>query len=221
MAARTSGGRSVDVRDDELENALKNEGSMSDQYNLNDGSMMSFRDERDALGEKLNVPPGAYYGVQTLRAAREFPDQRPARAPRPGHRHRPREEGRGARRTPASAASTPRTARAIVAAADEVLAGALRDQFIVDVYQAGAGTSHNMNANEVHRQPRRRDARRASRHLPARAPERPRQHGTVDQRRVPDRDPAGAARRRRPARGRRAASSPTASATRPTSSPTS
>jgi aspartate ammonia-lyase len=38
---------------------------------------------------------------------------------------------------------------AIVAAADEVLAGRLRDQFVVDVYQAGAGTSHNMNANEV------------------------------------------------------------------------
>src|SRR5205823_10232279 len=40
-------------------------------------------------------------------------------------------------------------ASAIVSAADEILAGRLRDQFIVDVYQAGAGTSHNMNANEV------------------------------------------------------------------------
>src|SRR5207344_737146 len=40
-------------------------------------------------------------------------------------------------------------ARAIFAAADEILAGGLRDQFVVDVYQAGAGTSHNMNANEV------------------------------------------------------------------------
>src|SRR5437870_9171872 len=40
-------------------------------------------------------------------------------------------------------------ADAIVAAADEVLAGQHRDQFIVDPYQAGAGTSHNMNANEV------------------------------------------------------------------------
>src|SRR5262249_55589372 len=39
-------------------------------------------------------------------------------------------------------------AAAIVAAADEVLSGRLRDQFIVDVYQAGAGTSHNMNVNE-------------------------------------------------------------------------
>src|SRR5690606_4922398 len=38
---------------------------------------------------------------------------------------------------------------AIVAAADQVLAGRLRDQFVVDVYQAGAGTSHHMNVNEV------------------------------------------------------------------------
>src|SRR3977135_2432900 len=43
----------------------------------------------------------------------------------------------------------PVIARAIVAAADEVLAGKFRDQFVVDIYQAGAGTSHNMNANEV------------------------------------------------------------------------
>jgi aspartate ammonia-lyase len=43
----------------------------------------------------------------------------------------------------------PRLARAIVGAADDVLGGRLRDQFVVDVYQAGAGTSHNMNANEV------------------------------------------------------------------------
>src|SRR4029077_20469880 len=40
-------------------------------------------------------------------------------------------------------------ARAIGRAADEILGGRLRDQFVVDVYQAGAGTSHNMNANEV------------------------------------------------------------------------
>src|SRR5262249_61385881 len=43
----------------------------------------------------------------------------------------------------------PDIADAMVRAADEVLGGALRDQFVVDVYQAGAGTSHNMNANEV------------------------------------------------------------------------
>ncbi|MEJ7713052.1 MAG: lyase family protein [Pyrinomonadaceae bacterium] len=42
-----------------------------------------------------------------------------------------------------------RTADAIVAAADEVLSGQFADQFVVDVFQAGAGTSHNMNTNEV------------------------------------------------------------------------
>ena len=47
-----------------------------------------------------------------------------------------------------SAVSLP-FARSIVRAADDVLQGRLRDQFVVDVYQAGAGTSHNMNANEV------------------------------------------------------------------------
>jgi aspartate ammonia-lyase len=43
----------------------------------------------------------------------------------------------------------PSLAAVIVRAADEILGGQLRDQFVVDVYQAGAGTSHNMNANEV------------------------------------------------------------------------
>src|SRR5205823_3909794 len=43
----------------------------------------------------------------------------------------------------------PAIASAVIRAADEILAGGLRDQFVVDVYQAGAGTSHNMNANEV------------------------------------------------------------------------
>ncbi len=40
-------------------------------------------------------------------------------------------------------------AKAIIAACDEVLAGKLIDQFVVDVFQAGAGTSFNMNVNEV------------------------------------------------------------------------
>jgi aspartate ammonia-lyase len=43
----------------------------------------------------------------------------------------------------------PKLADAIVAAADEILSGAHREHFVVDVYQAGAGTSHNMNVNEV------------------------------------------------------------------------
>ena len=109
--------------------------------------MTDTRIERDPLGEKA-VPTAALYGIQTLRAAENFPIS-------------------GLRPLPAlvdavvwikrSAALVhkqtgrldPRLADAIVQAADEVLAGQHRDQFIVDVYQAGAGTSHNMNCNEV------------------------------------------------------------------------
>jgi aspartate ammonia-lyase len=109
--------------------------------------MTETRIERDPLGEKA-VPASALYGIQTLRAAENFPIS-------------------GLRPLPAfvdavvwikrSAALThketgrleARLADAIVRAADEVLTGQHRDQFIVDVYQAGAGTSHNMNVNEV------------------------------------------------------------------------
>ena len=108
---------------------------------------MTTRIEKDPLGEKA-VPSDALYGVQTLRAAENFPIS-------------------GLRPLPAfvdavvwikrSAALThketgrleAKLADAIVQAADEVLSGKHRDQFIVDVYQAGAGTSHNMNCNEV------------------------------------------------------------------------
>jgi len=108
---------------------------------------MTTRIEKDPLGEKP-VPAEALYGIQTVRAVENFPIS-------------------GLRPLPAfvdaviwikrSAALThketgrlePKLADAIVRAADEVLAGKHRDQFVVDVYQAGAGTSHNMNCNEV------------------------------------------------------------------------
>ncbi len=105
------------------------------------------RIEKDPLGE-LAVPADAMYGVQTLRAVQNFPISgirplpafvdavvRIKRAAALTHKETGRLE--------------PRLADAIVAAADEVLGGKWRDQFIVDVYQAGAGTSHNMNINEV------------------------------------------------------------------------
>ena len=105
------------------------------------------RTEKDPLGEKA-VPATALYGIQTLRAAENFPISglRPLpafvdavvwikRSAAVTHRRTGRLE--------------PRLADAIIQAADEVLAGKHRDQFIVDVYQAGAGTSHNMNVNEV------------------------------------------------------------------------
>lgn len=108
---------------------------------------MPTRIERDPLGEKP-VPASALYGIQTLRAAENFPISglRPLpqfvdaviwikRSAALTHRETGRLEAP--------------LADAIVKAADEVLSGKHRDQFIVDVYQAGAGTSHNMNANEV------------------------------------------------------------------------
>ncbi|HEY4953732.1 MAG TPA: aspartate ammonia-lyase [Gemmatimonadaceae bacterium] len=105
------------------------------------------RIEKDPLGE-LAVPADALYGVQTLRAVQNFPISglkplpafvdatvRIKRAAALTHRQTGRLE--------------PRLADAIVKAADEILSGKYRDQFVVDVYQAGAGTSHNMNVNEV------------------------------------------------------------------------
>ncbi len=108
---------------------------------------MTTRTEKDPLGEK-QVPADALYGIQTQRAVENFPISglRPLppfvdaviwikRSAALAHK----ETGR----------LDPRLADAIVQAADEVLAGRHRDQFVVDVYQAGAGTSHNMNCNEV------------------------------------------------------------------------
>jgi aspartate ammonia-lyase len=108
---------------------------------------MKFRIERDPLGE-VRVPSDAYYGVQTRRAVENFPISGLTAPP----------ELVGAtvliKKAAAEANASlgrlaPDVAGAIVRAADEVLAGKLRDQFVVDVYQAGAGTSHNMNTNEV------------------------------------------------------------------------
>jgi aspartate ammonia-lyase len=109
--------------------------------------MADTRREKDPLGP-LDVPADALYGVQTLRAKQNFPISglRPLepfvvaqvwlkKAAALTHKETGRLDAK--------------LADAIVQAADEVLAGKHRDQFIVDPYQAGAGTSHNMNANEV------------------------------------------------------------------------
>src|SRR5437870_7655839 len=109
--------------------------------------MSATRIERDPLGE-LPVPADALYGIQTERARRNFPISRLAplapfidavirikKAAALTHKETKRLD--------------PKLADAIVRAADEVLAGQHRDQFVVDPYQAGAGTSHNMNCNEV------------------------------------------------------------------------
>lgn len=105
------------------------------------------RKEIDSLGE-VEIPIEAYYGVQTQRAVNNFPIS-------------------GVKAFPVmidsyiyikkSAAITnselgildKKIADAIVKASDEILTGKHREHFVVDVYQAGAGTSHNMNSNEV------------------------------------------------------------------------
>lgn len=105
------------------------------------------RIEKDPLGE-LEVPADAMYGVQTLRAVQNFPISgiRPLPAFVDAVVHIKRAAALTHKETGRLEA---RLADAIVAAADEVLGGKWRDQFVVDVYQAGAGTSHNMNINEV------------------------------------------------------------------------
>jgi aspartate ammonia-lyase len=106
-----------------------------------------FRIERDPLGE-LNVPSGAYYGVQTARAIENFQISG-LRAPADLVTATVLIKKAAAEANAALGRLDAGAARAIVAAADDILGGGLRDQFVVDVYQAGAGTSHNMNANEV------------------------------------------------------------------------
>jgi aspartate ammonia-lyase len=112
-------------------------------------SESEFRIEHDSLGER-QVPAEWYYGVQTLRALEnyQFTGTPISTYPRlvrslayikkaaalANQRLALLDEGRAA---------------AIVQACDEILAGHLHEQFVVDVIQGGAGTSTNMNANEV------------------------------------------------------------------------
>src|SRR5437868_12250396 len=108
---------------------------------------MTFRTERDPLGE-LDVPSSAYYGIQTARAVDNFPISG-LRSPADLVTATILVKKAAAEANASLGRLDAAVASAIVSAADEILAGRLRDQFIVDVYQAGAGTSHNMNANEV------------------------------------------------------------------------
>lgn len=105
------------------------------------------RIEKDSMGE-LEIPGGAYYGIQTLRAIQNFPIS--------GLRPLPTYVDACLLIKKAAAIANQELGcipadigEAIVQATDEILKGNLRDQFVVDVYQAGAGTSHHMNVNEV------------------------------------------------------------------------
>ena len=106
-----------------------------------------FRVERDSMGE-FHVPADAYYGAQTMRAVENFPIS--------GLRF-PRSFIRAIGHIKLAAAEVNRNlglldavrADAIGRAAAEVADGAHDDQFVVDIFQTGSGTSTNMNANEV------------------------------------------------------------------------
>lgn len=108
---------------------------------------MSTRLEHDFLGE-ISVPADAYYGVQTIRAAQNFPIT--------GYKVHAELIIALAMVKKASAMAnmqvgllSKRIGQVIVTACDEIIAGQLHDQFIVDPIQGGAGTSINMNMNEV------------------------------------------------------------------------
>lgn len=108
---------------------------------------MKMRIEKDSLGDR-QIPADAYYGVQTHRAIENFPIS--DLKPKPSYV----EATVHIKRAAAVVNKTlglldAKKADAIVQAADEILSGKLREWFVVDVYQAGAGTSHNMNVNEV------------------------------------------------------------------------
>ena len=106
-----------------------------------------YRIEKDSLGE-VRVPVDAYYGAQTVRALQNFPIS--------GIKQHPifTKSMIYVKRAAAKANNElgcldDERSGAIINAADRIIGGEFQDQFVVDVYQAGAGTSCNMNINEV------------------------------------------------------------------------
>jgi fumarate hydratase class II len=105
------------------------------------------RVERDSMGEMV-VPAAAYYGAQTARAALNFPISG-LRFGRRFIRALALVKRAAARANIDLGLLEARIGDAIIRAADEVAAGTFDEQFVVDVFQTGSGTSTNMNANEV------------------------------------------------------------------------
>lgn len=108
---------------------------------------VEFRTESDSIGS-MEVPKDAYYGVQTLRAVENFPIT--------GQKLNPEFIVSIAQIKKAAALANYQAGKldkirtdAIAMACDEIIEGRFHDQFIVDPIQGGAGTSFNMNANEV------------------------------------------------------------------------
>ena len=108
-----------------------------------------YRREHDFLGDR-DIPAGAYYGIQTLRAIENFNitgipiSREPLLIKAFGYVKKA-----AAMANRACGVITPETAEAIIYGSDQLIAGHYLDQFITDMIQGGAGTSCNMNANEV------------------------------------------------------------------------
>jgi aspartate ammonia-lyase len=109
--------------------------------------MGATRTEEDSLG-KREVPVEAYYGIQTLRAVENFPVSGLRASPHLVHAYALL-KGACAEANVSLGALDPQRGRVIEQAAREVAEGKFRDQFVVDVFQAGAGVSFHMNVNEV------------------------------------------------------------------------
>ena len=107
----------------------------------------NYRIEKDSMGTR-QIPGDAYYGIQTLRATENFPIS--GIKPIPTYVDACLLIKKATAIANGELGCIPQDiSEAIVRAADEILGGNFRDQFVVDVYQAGAGTSHHMNVNEV------------------------------------------------------------------------
>lgn len=107
----------------------------------------AFRIEKDSMGE-MEVPDDAYYGAQTARAIENFPISRL-------RFHRPIIKALGLLKKAAAETNVELgkldagIGKSIAEAAQEVVDGKWDDQFIVDIFQTGSGTSTNMNTNEI------------------------------------------------------------------------
>lgn len=109
--------------------------------------MSEYRIEKDSLGE-VKVPKNAYYAAQTQRAVENFPIS--GLKPYPAFIWSMTVIKRAAAEVHQDLGLLePELANAIIQAADEILSGKHYEHFVVDPFQAGAGTSHNMNTNEV------------------------------------------------------------------------
>ncbi|MFB2646221.1 aspartate ammonia-lyase [Raphidiopsis sp. BLCC-F218] len=110
-------------------------------------SNIDFRIERDSMGDR-QIPNNLYYGIQTQRALENFPIS--GIKPLASYVDACLYIKKATAIVNGELNCIPLDiSKAIVQATDEILGGKLRDQFVVDVYQAGAGTSHHMNINEV------------------------------------------------------------------------